>query len=306
MSESVYVLKNPSYDLLKIGKTKRDIKKRVKELSKPTGVPTPFILTMIIKTENCDILEKKIHLHLDNYRTSNKEFFKISEEELYTKLTEEMNLTVKKITITNDDEADDNTCDDDSWCDSGIKSKRKGCTDCGGNCGKLEPKFEKEHKQLDTVTQKALRLYENAASQSNNKYYTVKHSPIAEDDERKKNWEFICEHKNNCYISGEGFKCCRIPSLVNKLYEYDFDDNMVDDVKLHNELKVFRNDFNIFIPRSISELENAIYAGDRGLKEDESFDKTYMFEDDTKYWRKQLKELSKKIDKMSEQLRKWC
>ena len=54
---------------------------------------------MKIKTDNWRELEKSIHSYLHELRTPNKEFFKISEEELYTKLTEEMKLTVKKIII---------------------------------------------------------------------------------------------------------------------------------------------------------------------------------------------------------------
>ena len=89
MSESVYVLKNLSFpDLLKIGGTAGSITKRANDLSRPTGVPTPFIPVMKIKTDNWRVLEKSIHTYLNELRIPNKEFFKISEEELYTKLTE--------------------------------------------------------------------------------------------------------------------------------------------------------------------------------------------------------------------------
>ena len=111
MSEQVYVLSNPSFlpNILKIGGTSRDIKQRMNELYRVTGVPTPFIHRMKIKTDNWYTLETSIHLHLDKYRIiHNKEFFEISEEELYTKLTEEMKLTVKKIIISDDDNDNDN------------------------------------------------------------------------------------------------------------------------------------------------------------------------------------------------------
>ena len=89
-------------DLLKIGGTAGSITKRANDLSRPTGVPTPFIPVMKIKTDNWRVLEKSIHTYLNELRIPNKEFFKISEEELYTKLTEEMKLTVEKITETDD------------------------------------------------------------------------------------------------------------------------------------------------------------------------------------------------------------
>jgi hypothetical protein len=42
-NEFIYVLSNPSFPgLLKIGYTRKDIGIRVKDLSKATGVPTPF------------------------------------------------------------------------------------------------------------------------------------------------------------------------------------------------------------------------------------------------------------------------
>jgi hypothetical protein len=307
MSEAVYVLKNLSFpNLLKIGRTTRDIKHRVNELSKQTGVPTPFVAVMKIRTENSNDLEKLIHIHLNELRKPNKEFFEISEEELYSKLTDDLKLTVEKITETSDGEDIDIECGNSSH----DKSKNKGndCTVCGGKCGgMLEPIFEKEYKLLQKTASDYLELYKKMASRGSNKYYTVKHSLVAKDDHRKKYREFICEHKNNRYISaGESFKYSRTPSLANNLYDYDFDDNWFDDKELHNELKLFRNDFNIFIPQKISELEDAIYRGDQQLKDDDSYTKTAMFKGDKKHWNADLKELSKKLDKMNDQQRKWC
>lgn len=310
MSGSVYVLKNPSYlqDMLKIGGTAGSINKRANDLSRPTGVPTPFIPIMKIKTDNWRESEKFVHSYLHELRTPNKEFFKISEEELYTKLTEEMKLPVEKITDTDDGEdSEGGDSSDDSWCDCKNKNKENGCTICGGKCGMLAPIFEKEYKLLQKMTYSFMELYKNMASRGSNKYYTVKHSPMAKDHHRKKYREFICQHKNNRYISGEGFKYSKVPSLANNLYDYDFNDNyLFDDKELYNELKVFRNDFNIFIPQKISELEDATYRGNQQLKDNDSYTKTDMFKGDTKHWRAELKKLSKKLDKMSDQQRKWC
>ena len=186
------------------------------------------------------------------------------------------------------------------------KNKENGCTVCGGKCGMLAPIFEKEYKLLQKITISILELYKNMASRGSNKYYTVKHSLMTNDDHRKKYREFICEHKNNRCIPGEGFKYCKVPSLANNLYDYDFNDNWFDDKELYNELKVFRQDFNIFIAQKISELEDGIYSGDRRLKEDDSYTKTDMFKGDTKSISADLKKLSKKFDEMSDQQRKWC
>ena len=312
MSELVYVLMNPSYlpDMLKIGGTGDSITKRANDLSRPTGVPTSFIPIMKIKTDNWRELEKSIHSYLNEFRVPNpnnkkkKEFFKISEEELYTKLTEEMKLPVEKITDTDDDEGGDSS--DDSCCDCKSKNKENVCTVCGGKCGMLAPIFEKDYKLLQKITSGYVELYKNMESHGSNKYYTVKHSPMVKDDRRKKYREFICEHKNNRYISGEGFKYSKVPSLANNLYDYVFNYNWFDDKELYNELKVFRQDFNIFIAQKISELEDAIYRGNQQLKDDDSYTKTDMFKGDKKHWRADLKKLSKKLDEMSDQQRKWC
>lgn len=81
MNGFVYLLINPSFpDVLKIGKTSRDVEKRVQELSSATGVPTPFILVYSIYVNDCDLVEKSIHAELEqmNLRnTKNREFFNL-------------------------------------------------------------------------------------------------------------------------------------------------------------------------------------------------------------------------------------
>lgn len=67
--------------LVKIGKTTRDPKDRVDELSSSTGVPTPFILICQEYFEDCSIAERKIHQLLEekNLRISNnREFFRMA------------------------------------------------------------------------------------------------------------------------------------------------------------------------------------------------------------------------------------
>jgi len=62
--------------ILKIGKTRRDPCERARELSN-TSVPTPYIVAFELFSENYDVLEKKMHLVLDDFRVNpNREFFK--------------------------------------------------------------------------------------------------------------------------------------------------------------------------------------------------------------------------------------
>lgn len=81
----IYILINPSMEgLVKIGKTKRDPKERVKELSSVTGVPTPFILIFDAYFDNCSKAEDYVHTLLEqkNYRVStNREFFNVPPNE---------------------------------------------------------------------------------------------------------------------------------------------------------------------------------------------------------------------------------
>jgi hypothetical protein len=79
----VYVLSNAAMPgILKIGYTRRDLDVRVIELSKSTGVATPFKLEWAFNCYDGDILELEVHRSLEDYRvTSNKEFFAISIED---------------------------------------------------------------------------------------------------------------------------------------------------------------------------------------------------------------------------------
>ncbi|MFC5471600.1 GIY-YIG nuclease family protein [Cohnella suwonensis] len=73
----IYVLINESFKgLVKIGKTSLNSSERARQLSSSTGVPTPFKVAYEIFTEDCDSLEKTIHLELIDFRVNpNREFF---------------------------------------------------------------------------------------------------------------------------------------------------------------------------------------------------------------------------------------
>ena len=99
----VYVMSNPSFpaDTLKIGWTREHPNIRANNLH-TSGIPTPFIVEYIIITPEGSNLEKKIHEHLKNYRVnSNREFFKISKEQLTEILTNELMIELKSITEIN-------------------------------------------------------------------------------------------------------------------------------------------------------------------------------------------------------------
>ncbi len=75
----IYVLVNPVHkNLLKIGKTARTAEERATEISRGTGVASPFWVAYDDYVNDCDKAEKLIHLRLSNYRhRSNREFFAI-------------------------------------------------------------------------------------------------------------------------------------------------------------------------------------------------------------------------------------
>jgi hypothetical protein len=76
----IYVLSNPSIPgLLKIGYTRKEIGIRIKDLSKATGVPTPFKLEYVFRCYNGLQLESDIHKHLKDFRPNNyREFFDVT------------------------------------------------------------------------------------------------------------------------------------------------------------------------------------------------------------------------------------
>lgn len=75
----IYVMMNPSMQgIVKIGFTRRTPEERLEELSKATGVPTPFILVYKEHFNDCIRAEKLIHSMLEERGekvSSNREFF---------------------------------------------------------------------------------------------------------------------------------------------------------------------------------------------------------------------------------------
>jgi len=63
---------------MKIGRTERDPDGRAAELSKGTGVPTPFVLAYQVHVSDCKLAERRIHQVLAPHRANAKrEFFTI-------------------------------------------------------------------------------------------------------------------------------------------------------------------------------------------------------------------------------------
>lgn len=99
----VYVMSNPSFpeDMLKIGWTREHPNIRANDLH-TSGIPTPFIVEFVIITPEGSKLEKKIHKHIGKYRVnSNREFFKISKEELTKILVNDLMLELRQISEIN-------------------------------------------------------------------------------------------------------------------------------------------------------------------------------------------------------------
>jgi len=84
--------------MLKIGWTRKHPSVRANDLH-TSGLPTPFNVEFVIKTPNGSTLEKIIHEHFKKYRVnSNREFFKISKDELTEILTKELTLELTPLT----------------------------------------------------------------------------------------------------------------------------------------------------------------------------------------------------------------
>ena len=79
----IYVLSNPAMPgLVKIGKTK-SLSKRIKSLSRASGVPTAFECVCAKKVEDMDFAERQLHAANRSRRLNeNREFFEIPSDEL--------------------------------------------------------------------------------------------------------------------------------------------------------------------------------------------------------------------------------
>ncbi len=77
----LYILTNPSLgNMVKIGRTTRNPRDRIDELSATTAIPTPFVLAFDAYVEDCERAEAYVHARLekDGYRVAkNREFFNV-------------------------------------------------------------------------------------------------------------------------------------------------------------------------------------------------------------------------------------
>ncbi|MGL5935763.1 MAG: GIY-YIG nuclease family protein, partial [Cetobacterium sp.] len=89
----VYALINPGMPgYVKIGKTNRDVEKRVNELSSSSGVPHRYACAYSIEVNDCDIVEKNLHKDFSKYRVNNnREFFEIDLKAVIDKMIEYQN-----------------------------------------------------------------------------------------------------------------------------------------------------------------------------------------------------------------------
>ncbi|MGL5796622.1 MAG: GIY-YIG nuclease family protein, partial [Cetobacterium sp.] len=80
----IYILTNELMDnIVKIGQTKRDIKKRCAEISSSTGVAVPYEIAYYKEVEDCVALEREIHKYFKNCRVNKqREFFYLSVDEV--------------------------------------------------------------------------------------------------------------------------------------------------------------------------------------------------------------------------------
>lgn len=81
--QSVYILESESMpDMIKIGHTKGDPIDRANQLSKSTGVPTPFNVVYSYNCFNGERIEKAVHKHFRKQRVNKqREFFYVDVEE---------------------------------------------------------------------------------------------------------------------------------------------------------------------------------------------------------------------------------
>ena len=81
----IYVLENDTMPgILKIGYTGKKPEERATQLSKSTGVPTPFRVAFAVKCHDGEGMEYEVHQELKEYRVNNdREFFSCTLEEAY-------------------------------------------------------------------------------------------------------------------------------------------------------------------------------------------------------------------------------
>jgi hypothetical protein len=106
----IYILTNPSFEDIKIGKTSRPVEERVKELDS-TNMPTPFEIYGYAYTYKFNELEKAMHkilTKLTKTRTrNNREFFKYPASDAFELLKELVVLTADGYVVKCNNQVDD-------------------------------------------------------------------------------------------------------------------------------------------------------------------------------------------------------
>jgi len=89
--EKVYLLKSnvKEHIVYKIGRTKRDVQKRIKELS--TGNPGKITIEYVIETKNSSKLESALHGHFSHCRINNEWFNSDLDVNVYIALANRLN-----------------------------------------------------------------------------------------------------------------------------------------------------------------------------------------------------------------------
>jgi hypothetical protein len=82
----IYALTNESMPaLFKIGKTTRTVEERVEEISRGTGVPTPFVIFTRQRVSDCTAAETMVHRYfgeLGKRENARREFFRVTSSEV--------------------------------------------------------------------------------------------------------------------------------------------------------------------------------------------------------------------------------
>lgn len=107
MKGYVYILKNEAMPgLLKIGRSKRSVEDRAKELY-TSGVPHPFEVVHSVFSPDCEELEEMLHVHFIGDRVrKDREFFRIQESQAKSAITEILRNQIYEWVL----EFDENAC----------------------------------------------------------------------------------------------------------------------------------------------------------------------------------------------------
>jgi hypothetical protein len=107
--EYVYILVNESMPgMVKIGMTTKSPHKRVKEINKATGLPTPWFVVWYLKCYASRVLEARVHDHLSQYRvTKNREMFRI-DSSTAQRVIEELGAVFSNVLVVEEMEKNEN------------------------------------------------------------------------------------------------------------------------------------------------------------------------------------------------------